>query len=490
MTRFVRAVILAAVLSFTCTAPSPAAVPLSPQAYNLCLDGANLIRSGNPELGLDRLNQALYLAPNSWDINFNIALALENLGRKTEAQSWYQKAYQLDPTKALALLGIGRIYFEEKNYQAAIPVLENLARQQEDSATAYSVALSLAKSYAETGRFSDFKLAMNKALSIRENDPASWRFAAQEMDYLKQYEEASFYYKEYLKRFPQASDKVDMAKRLNVVSFGALQQNELKEVQNGFTLNSDTEDLETFVQFLDPEHKNVSDAEVALLMLGLSEIPRTYRHQLEAAGYKVVLAPTVLDAMPQLAGEAPRGYAAGASWHNSNGTFDRARKLIVVGAKANQPASGGVLKAGPLDETVQHEFGHAYDLYIGRIRLGVDNQDQYPEISHSKKFSEAYDADVQKLDPALKPKLAYYLQPGDAGKEELFAQMFVLLFGHRPEPGSPRESFQIAFPTVLQTMLDARKNDPDYERLRNIYDRRIEENTLTPKERVKEMLQN
>lgn len=109
-------------------------------------------------------------------------------------------------------------------------------------------------------------------------------------------------------------------------------------------------------------------------------------------------------------------------------------------------------------------------------------------MSHGSEFKNAYDSDVASIPVALKSKLGYYLTPGDAGREELFAQMFLLLFGHRPEPGSPRESFQTAFPRVLTVMENARKGDPDYEHLKLVYDARLQENLLTPAQRIEEEL--
>lgn len=463
----------------------------SQQAYNLTLESANSIRSGNPALALQQLQQAVAIAPESWDVNFNIGLALEQLGRWQEALQWYQKAYSINPQRHSALLGVARIYYDQKDYKDALPILAELAERYPATESTYPSYLSLAKCYAEMGQIDNFCKTMNAALSVKSNDPVAWRFAAQELDHLKQYDLAIKYYGEYLKRFTAAPDRDETVKRVNDLSFNKQLAQELSAVESGFSLDADTDDLANFVTYLDAKHTGVSDKACALLMLGLSQIPRSYRQQLEKAGYKVVLAPTVLDAMPELASVNPRGYADGASWHATNGAFDRKGKRIIVGEKCNSPAFGGKLVEGPLDETVQHEFGHAYDAFLGQLTAKNNPQtsdDPNPDFSHSKIFSEQYDLDAANVPEDLRAKLAYYLQAGHAGKEELFAQMFVLFFGHQPEPGSPRESFQIAFPHVLKVLEDGRKSDPDYERLHALYDERLKQNTLTPKERVKELL--
>ena len=493
LSRISSASLLSAAFTLTCsmTLSSAASAYLAdwtPESRALTLNGSNLVRTGNAEAGLANLRQAVAISPNSWDVNYNIGVALEVLKRYAEAQQWFQKAYSLDPSRHLALLGLGRIFFDQKDYARALPILEQMASEHEDKEVAYSVLLSLARCYAETGRIKDFGPVMARVFAIKSNDPASWRFAGQEMDFVKQYDEAEKYYREYLKRFPNASDSAAIAERLNIVSFDKLEIEELKSVQDGFPLTSDTEDLRDFVQVIETPKSKVSKQAVARVMLGLSQLPRTYRHQLETAGYKVVVAPTVLDAMPQLAGAAPRGYADGANWHNSNGAFDRQRKTIVVGEFCNALSMGGKEVEGELDETVQHEFGHAYDMFLGTNKVGADKTDPFPDISHSKRFGEAYDRDARVVPADLRQKLAYYLAPGNAGKEELFAQMFVLIFGHRPEPGSPRESFKAVFPHVLEAMYDARKSDPDYLRLQAIFDAKFQDNTLTPAERVQKLL--
>lgn len=341
--------------------------------------------------------------------------------------------------------------------------------------------MTLAQCYAETGRYADFDATMQKALAVKSNDPTGWRFAGQEADHCKQYALAAKYYSEYLKRFPNSADRQEIGKRLNVVSFDEGMKAEMAEVQAGISLNADTEDLAGFVTFLEPTHKGVSDTSVSQVLLGLSQIPRFYRSQLERNGYKVLLAPTLLDAMPELAGKTPRGYGDGADWHSSNGLFERNKKLIIIGERSHM---GNKDIVGPLDETVQHEFGHAYDDYLGTKYSAAHPEDASTNFSHTRKFAAQYDKDAAAVPAESRAKFAYYLQPGDAGKEELFAQMWVLFFGHQPEPGSPRESFKIVFPDVLSLLEDSRKNDPDYQQNAAYYNERLQNNTLTPRERV------
>lgn len=465
------------------------ATVLTGQAYNLASNASSLIQSGNPSAALAILQEAYSLTPASWDINYYLGVALEQTGQLEDAKAWYRKAYSIDSSRHLSLLGIARILFLQKNYAQALPIFEQVSREYPASESSYSSYVCLAQCYAELGRYDMFDATMQKALAVKSNDPSGWRFAGQEADHCKQYRLASKYYAEYLKRFPNASDRQSIAKRMNDISYEKELAKEMAVVQAGFQLSSDTEDIAGFVTFLDPQHKGVSDTSVSQVMLGLSQIPRFYRTQLEKNGYKVLVAPTVLDAMPQLAGQTPRGYGDGADWHSTNGLFDSSRKLIVIGERSHMTGDASKDVLGPLDETVQHEFGHAYDDLLGARYSAKHPDDASTHFSHTKKFSEQYDKDAAAVPPDLRPKFAYYLQAGNAGKEELFAQMWVLFFGHQPEPGSPRQSFNVVFPAVLALLEDARKNDPDYQETGAYFEDRLRKNTLSPKERVREMLQ-
>jgi tetratricopeptide (TPR) repeat protein len=486
----IHCIVLSAGLTLLCSLfqPSHGQSNQAQETYRLTVEASQLIRDGRQSEAQAKLSEVLKLNPNSWDATYYMGFSYEQIGDLQKALIWYQKAEPLDQNRHEAVLGVARIYYKLKDYKNAIPIMERLSEKHPATEKTYAGYLALARSYAETGKIKEFCDTVDKAFAVKSNDPNGWRFAGQEMDYLKHYKEAVKYYKEYLKRFPNQPDAPQISKRLEIVNYEGKQDEELKEVQEGFSLDGDHEDLRTFILFVDPNRANVSDKAVAQLLLGLSEIPRHYRNQLESAGYKVVVAPSVLDVLPQLAGQTPRGYAQGSTWHNSNGTFDRDTRQIVIAEKYNAVDRGGQLTEGPLDETVQHEFGHAMDFHLGVCKLGRTQQNPYPEISHSPWFTEAYNYDSQNVPFQLRSKLAYYLQPGDGGKEELFAQMFPLFFGHEPSPGSALESFKQAFPTVLARMADARKFDPDYERFKSFYDSKLKDNTLAPNERVQQLL--
>lgn len=458
-------------------------------AYQLTVNGANYARSGNLQTALDYLRQAYSLTPSSWDVNYFMGYTYEKMKDYANAQTWYIRANTINPARHEALSGIARSYYSQNDFRNALPIFEQLANLHVSTEIGYPGYLALAKCYAETGRFADFNSTIQKAFALRATDPETFRFAAQEMDHLGQFDQALKYYAEYLKLFPNVQDQAEIDKRIYLLTYQQENTERLKEVTEGFNLDSDTDDLREFVQVVDPKKKGISNIALSQVFLGLSEIPRTYRHQLEAAGFKVVITPDLLDAMPELVGKTPRGYHDGATWHSTNGITDRTKRRIVIAEFSSMPGPDGKPVKAPLDRTVQHEFGHAYDYYAGILRYGQTAENPFPAISHGKKFSDAYLKDSATVPESLRSKLAYYLQPGDAGKEELFAQMFVLFFGPRPEPGSPRESFQAAFPDVIAELHDARRADPQFDQLQALYEGKFRDNILTPEQRVGKFLQ-
>jgi len=457
--------------------------------YNLVVQAGNAIRAGDLTGARATLDEALKAQPDSWDANYYMGMVAERAGNLDEAVGWYQKAVPLDSGRYEALIAVARVYYNQRDYKDALPIFEQLALSHPATEHTYDGYLALARCYAETGRYAEACATFDKALAVKPNNPSGWRFAGQELDWRKQYNEALKYYKEYVRRFPSQPDVAQITARLNILSYEGAHEELDREAEHGFQFDSDTDDIKGFVTFLDPQHRGVSDTAVAQVMLGLKEIPRTYRHQLESAGFKVLVVPTVLDALPQLGGQRPRGFGGGQDWHNANGTFDRRTRTIIVAEKIDVAGQG--TQEAVLDETVQHEFGHAYDYFLGLKRLGAASAaNPNPEISQGSGFSQAYDRDVRNLPANLRGTFAYFLQSGAAGKEELFAQLFPIFFGNPPPPGSYGELFKVAFPNVLALVAEARKNDPDYERLRDTYDAKLKQNLLLPWERTQQLLSN
>ena len=127
------------------------------------------------------------------------------------------------------------------------------------------------------------------------------------------------------------------------------------------------------------------------------------------SGAKVVAVHHLTDAMPELRGQAPRGWPVGATWDAVDGCWSASKNEIVVTEERQQLSGNLWIPSGRVREVLRHETGHAVDF---TIKMLSDHND----------FKQAYDDDLQAMPTADKNQLAYFLQSGSAGREETAAE--------------------------------------------------------------------
>ncbi len=140
-------------------------------------------------------------------------------------------------------------------------------------------------------------------------------------------------------------------------------------------------------------------------------LPQNVRDALARDGVKVVPTDKVTDVMPELAGQKPRGWPPGSSWDDVDGAYDTTSKRIIVAQRQNssKPYTNDV--AG----LTRHETGHAVD------RLN--------NFSAQANFKTAYTREAGNVPAPDQQALDYFLQSGDAGREETFAETFAIING-------------------------------------------------------------
>jgi len=140
-------------------------------------------------------------------------------------------------------------------------------------------------------------------------------------------------------------------------------------------------------------------------------LPQNVRDSLAKDGVQVIATDKVTDVMPELKGQKPRGWPPGSSWDDVDGAYDTTGKRIIVAQRQNssKPYTNDV--AG----LTRHETGHAVD------RLN--------NLSAHLDFTTAYTREVGTVPAADKQTLDYFLQTGDAGREETFAETFAIING-------------------------------------------------------------
>jgi tetratricopeptide (TPR) repeat protein len=376
--------------------------------------------------------------------------------RKKESFQHYSRAYQIDPSAPNLAVNIASLYGDFKDYKGGIEFcrryLQSSGALKEEN---YFVFKTLGWLYAMDKQPHLTYSTYQNALTLHPNDEDLWADVVTNLDYSGGAVETVSATKEFLKRFPRSAHCEQFAARLKENNYQIDRQRIQQTAAIEATAAKKHDPLRDFVIFYNDDRTCVSESSIAIIKQGVRTIPQLFIDRLEDAGYRVMIAPHLVDALPEIGNDHPRGWTQLSTWHNVNGTFSSKHKWIVVGEKAVSINAGKEIVCPKLDDTVAHEFGHAFDYFLGNSARSTTDEDKesYKQFSHSQKFMVAYTADSAAIqDMVVQEKLRYFLQPGDGGKEELFAQLFACLYGGIPRPGSPEELLSRYFPSVLATM--------------------------------------
>jgi hypothetical protein len=159
------------------------------------------------------------------------------------------------------------------------------------------------------------------------------------------------------------------------------------------------------------------------------------------AGWRVSLAENVVDAAPALRGISPRGWPAGLMWDNTDAVHLPTAKLLII-AEKRRNKKGQIVRCTRVGGVLRHEVGHAYDVVSGQ-----------PEKFQSAKpaFLDAYYADSAEMNSQRRTELNYYVQQGQAGHQETFAEAFGIVFGGGSD-AAHHQAFVAAFPRTIDSV--------------------------------------
>lgn len=122
-----------------------------------------------------------------------------------------------------------------------------------------------------------------------------------------------------------------------------------------------------------------------------------------------------LDHLDDLKGERPRGWGEKDTWDDVDGVFRPGTMTIAVGHTAN---------ADHRDHSAaEHEFGHALDQALGNVAMRENPLSGDRRASLSPEFEALHKRMAAVAGPGINP---YFLQPGDAGPVEFFAEAFAV----------------------------------------------------------------
>lgn len=188
----------------------------------------------------------------------------------------------------------------------------------------------------------------------------------------------------------------------------------------------------------------------------LQNLPVAERSLLARQGERLVVASTLGEAIPSLQG-TPRGHAPGTTFRNLDGVHSQGLSVVaetfeVRGSPGVTGRPSALRRAG----VARHELGHAIDGAIGREMAAGDllTPTSQRHYSNSTEFDQAYQRDLAGLDrlsPMDRMTLRYFLQSGEAGRSETFAEAYGILRGGgcTAQPPRMQEIFRRAFPNTL-----------------------------------------
>lgn len=186
----------------------------------------------------------------------------------------------------------------------------------------------------------------------------------------------------------------------------------------------------------------VSDTFRAAMEGALAAIPDAVMRKLAAStNTKFVFGERVTQIMPSLKGVHPRGWPSGSTWDSADGFQSQG---TIATAETYQPiGQKGFVTATRAAGVMAHETGHAFDRALSWA-------------SRSPDFIKAYNVDAKPLRAAIKAgesgaqRFSYYLQRGEAGPSEAFAEIFAqAIVGGS---GSHQRDILQFFPTVAAIM--------------------------------------
>ena len=141
----------------------------SSYAINLRLGWLYYLQAQHLE-SLNYYKIACSLKPSSIEVKQGCVLPLASLGNKTEELSTHQSILQLDPNNSVSLYAVGKIYYEQKDYDNAYKHFDKVLSLYPFD---YSGLLMMGWTHYQFGRTADSFNCFNKVLAQAPNDKSA-----------------------------------------------------------------------------------------------------------------------------------------------------------------------------------------------------------------------------------------------------------------------------------------------------------------------------
>ena len=193
--------------------------------------------------------------------------------------------------------------------------------------------------------------------------------------------------------------------------------------------------------------RDSEDIKQSVLQL-LGYIPSNIRKVVFESGCRIVIVPMVSEYISSNYSDRPRGYSHGGGYDNADGLFMPSRNQLLISEKVSF-LNGAPRRSSRIPYVLRHEFGHAYDYYLGR---------KYKSsfaVSDARKFLETHRREVAKLTNTDRSKLEYFCQNGAAGASETFAELFYIRCAEGSHLDEMRQKLVHQFPETRKLVESA-----------------------------------
>lgn len=168
----------------------------------------------------------------------------------------------------------------------------------------------------------------------------------------------------------------------------------------------------------------------AAVLQGLADLPPSIKRELMLQGVTIVVTPTVLEALPDLEGQSPRGYRYHDNFNYSGALYWPVTKTVYVAERV--PWSDDPDVKMRYSATVLHEIGHAVD-YQTKATLSLE-------------YMQAYKTDCQHISNSDRATFSYYTTGDEQGPQEMFAELFAIACCPPAEIRSDSRGMEKVFP--------------------------------------------
>lgn len=193
---------------------------------------------------------------------------------------------------------------------------------------------------------------------------------------------------------------------------------------------------------LDAEHamefgSGVTGAYRDSLAAAWEGIPRDVRRAVIDYGLDIQIPKRVADVQPLVASMQPPGFPPGFTGASAPGLYVPAERMLVIPEEILNPYTGRWQPPHNAAGTLRHEVGHVIDFALS-------------DVSISTKFFDAYIRDIGGItEKSVADELAYYLQAGERGPREAFAEAAAIVLGGSSKSPAREALFVASFSRLL-----------------------------------------